>query len=115
MLLVYTKPKKVDPTIVWSKLEDIFEYMSQNGIEKVYFSPTDDFSTGFNGKDFQTFSRELFDSIKKLAHSKFWFDSGAFETIVISHNGQNYRIEVFESHPDPMNAYSTIHTITITC
>lgn len=113
MLLSYAKPQEVDQNIFWTKPEDIFEYMHQNKIEKVYFSHTDSFSEG-NNKDFQTFSRELFDNIMKLAHSKTWYDSGAFEMIAMIHNGHTYFMKVFESRADPNNAYDTLYTIKIT-
>ena len=113
-MLSYAKPQKVDQNIFWTKPEDIFEYMHQNEIEKVYFSPNNNIVSGFNDKDFQTFSRELFDNIMELAHSKTWYASGTFETIEMVHNGHTYLIEVYESRPDPGNIYDTVYTIKIT-
>lgn len=114
MLLSYAQPQEVDKNIVWSKPEDVFEYMRQNRIARVSFHPANDVFGGLDEKSFQNFSRKLFDDIKELANAKTWHSSGAFDPILMKHNDHVYRIDVFESHANPFCAYDTIHMITIT-
>lgn len=113
MLRSYTKPQDVSINTSWTKIEDVFDYIEQNNLDKVYFSTFDSAVGGMQKKDFQIFSRELFNAVMKLAYSKYRYDSGEFEEIEMEYNSHKYKIKVFESYPSPNCLNDTLYTIEI--
>ena len=85
MVIIHRRPEPLDSNVIWSKPEEIFDYMLKNNILKVHF--TDEKST------LKNISSEL---------GKYFFVTNE-KTRTMVHANHTYEVKLFEPSPIFLN------------